>query len=65
MTKVKEVKQIEKKVVKKDLEGKVEYLNSTGNYQIRMMDNGTLIVYIKRSQKILVRLLPAMPKVNK
>ena len=49
-----------KKIVKKELEGKETYLPKDGNYQIRILDNGTLMVYIKRSQKILVRLMPAI-----
>ena len=49
-----------KKVIKKDLEGNEVYVPKDGNYQVRKLENGTLMVYIKRSQKILVRLMPAI-----
>jgi NADH:ubiquinone oxidoreductase subunit D len=49
-----------KKEVKKELEGKEVYLPASGKYQVRELANGSLMVYIKRDTKILVRLLPAI-----
>lgn len=53
-----------KKVKIKDLSGKQVFAGQNGNYHVRVLEDkdNTLMVYIKRGQKILVRLLPAMPK---
>ena len=56
---VKKIKEA-KKVVKKELEGKEVYLPTSGSYQVRELSNGTLMIYIKRGQKILVRMQPAI-----
>lgn len=50
----------EKKIVKKELDGKEVYQNPSMKYQVRELTDGTVMLYVRRDQKLLVRLLPAI-----
>jgi len=53
-------KKVIAKKVKKEFEGKEAFIPASGSYQIRELPDGTVMVYVKRTQKLLIRLMPVI-----